>query len=58
MPAKNAGQKRFMCQARGVKEGSLDPSKLNPKYRASIVKAANSMTLQQLKDYCSPKGTD
>jgi len=52
MPAKNEGQKRFMCQALAVKEGKLSASKLNPKYKDSIMKAANSMTVEQLRDYC------
>ncbi len=58
MSSKSPAQHRFFCQARGVKEGTLSPDKLNPKYRASIVKAANSMTLQQLKDYCPSSGKD
>lgn len=52
MPAANVHQQRFMCQALAVKKGDLSPDKLDPKFRATIVKAANSMSEKQLTDYC------
>jgi len=55
MPAANETQRRFMCQAKAVKDGSLSPDKLNPKYKDTIMKAANSMTVEQLEDYCKAK---
>lgn len=55
MPAANETQRRFMCQALGVKTGSLSPDKLNPKFKDTIVKAANSMTVEQLEEFCKTK---
>lgn len=52
MPSANVHQQRFMCQALAVKKGDLSPSKLNKRFRATIVKAANSMTEKQLTDFC------
>jgi len=52
MPAANVHQQRLMCQALGIKKGSIKAADLNPKYKDTIVKAANSMTEDQLNEYC------
>jgi len=44
-----------MCQALAVKKGELSAEKLNPKFKDTITKAANSMTVEQLEDYCKAK---
>ena len=53
MPAANEHQQRFMCQALAVKTGKLKPDALNPKYKDTIMKAANGMSEKELQDYCT-----
>ena len=52
MPSANVHQQRFMCQAMAVKEGKLKPEELNKKFKATIMKAANEMSMEDLQDYC------
>jgi len=52
MPAANVHQQRLMCQALAYKKGDLKSEDMNPKYKDTIVKAANSMTEDQLNEYC------
>jgi len=51
MSAKSKSQQRLMAQAYEIKKGELKPEDLNPAYRDEIVKLADSMTMQQLKDF-------
>jgi hypothetical protein len=55
MPAVTPAQQRLMAQAYQVKKGVLKPEDIDTEYREQIVKLANSMTTQQLKDFAETK---
>lgn len=58
MPATTPEQQRLMAQAYELKKGNLKPEDVNPNYLEQIQKLADSMTLQQLKDFASTKHSD
>jgi hypothetical protein len=58
MPAVTPSQQRLMAQAYQVKKGNLKPADIDPEYRDQIVDLADSMTLQQLKDFAETKHSE
>ena len=48
-------QQRLMAQAYGIKTGTIKPSDLNPMYKKTIMKLADSMTKKELEKYASTK---
>ncbi len=62
MPSVSKTQQRLFGQAYGVKEfrssrgkKGINPKDLNPKYKEEILKLANSMSLNKLKDFANTK---
>ena len=53
MPAKNPQQKRLACMALGYKRHGESVLR-DVKNKKQVIDMANSMTEQQLEDYCKP----
>jgi hypothetical protein len=58
MPSVTPAQQRLMAQAYQVKKGALKAKDIDAEYREQIVDLADSMTLQQLKDFAETKHSD
>ena len=55
MPAVTISQQRFFGQVYGILTGSIKPSDLDPKYKDQILKAADSMSLKDVKKFAKTK---
>ena len=53
MPAESEAQKTMACMAYAYKKHGASAIK-SVKDKAAVIKMANSMTEEQLKDYCLP----
>ncbi len=58
MPAVSQAQQKLMGQAYALKKGDMKASEINPEYADQIQKLADSMSLDQLKDYAETKRED
>ena len=58
MPAVTPAQQRLFGQAYAIKTGKMKPEDLNPDYKDEIVKLADSMTKDQLKDFAETKHSE
>jgi len=58
MPSVTPEQQRLFGQAYAIKTGKMKADELNPEYRDQIVKLADSMTKDQLKDFAETKHSE
>lgn len=58
MPATSQAQQKLMGQAYALKKGDIEASEINPEYVDQIKKLADSMSLDQLKDFAKTKRED
>lgn len=54
MPAESAPQKRMACMALAYKRHGVSAIK-SVKDKEAVIKMANSMSEEQLRDFCVPK---